>query len=481
MSSEWMTSVGLDVGTSTTKFVVSRLRVAVKGNPFTLADYEIMERILAYESPVHLTPMLDEQSIDTSALELLLARELREAGIKRSDVKTGAVIITGETAAKVNAEQLVHLLSDQAGDFVAAVAGPDLEGILAGRGSGAERRSLASWRTVANIDVGGGTANIALFRRGDAIAMVTFHIGGRLIRMDGKGVIQHISPSIQHWLRQKGFELIVGERVEITTLKEAARALARAMFDYLTGHSGWEAQALCVGPLPANMPRFEEIMLSGGVAELLKKPPPLTIAEAATYGDVGPLLAHALAEEIQRYKWTVVEAEQLVRATVVGAGRQSMELSGSTIHADEGALPVRNVPVLQAVLQMDMDWGNEMNAIFQTCLRLFDLHTRVPFALAIDTPTLLSYAQLRILATILADQFQNALAPEQAAVVILSQDMAKALGQLLSLRCCGKPAIICIDRIRLRHGDYIDIGNVIAGSAVPVVVKTLLFPTTGPR
>ncbi|MCK9911278.1 ethanolamine ammonia-lyase reactivating factor EutA, partial [Microbacteriaceae bacterium K1510] len=104
--------------------------------------------------------------------------------IKQSDIKSGAVIITGETATKRNAQQIVHLLAERSGDFVVATAGADLEGVLAGKGSGAEARSKQIHGIIANIDIGGGTANIAFFHRGKAIGTVTFHVGGRLIRID---------------------------------------------------------------------------------------------------------------------------------------------------------------------------------------------------------------------------------------------------------------------------------------------------------
>ena len=51
-------------------------------------------------------------------------------------LRTGAVIITGETARKENANEVLEALSDLAGDFVVATAGPDLESILAARGAG---------------------------------------------------------------------------------------------------------------------------------------------------------------------------------------------------------------------------------------------------------------------------------------------------------------------------------------------------------
>ena len=51
--------------------------------------------------------------------------------------------------------------------------------------------------------------------------------------------------------------------------------------------------------------------------------------------------------------------------------------------------------------------------------------------------------------------------------------MAKALGQAISLRY-PDAACLCIDRVQLGEGDYLDIGKFV-GPALPVVVKTLIL------
>jgi ethanolamine utilization protein EutA len=58
-------------------------------------------------------------------------------------------------------------------------------------------------------------------------------------------------------------------------------------------------------------------------------------------------------------------------------------------------------------------------------------------------------------------------------IVIVEQDFAKALGQTIKQMVHGNP-VICIDKIKAANGNYVDIGNSIAG-VVPVVIKTLVF------
>ena len=130
-------SVGLDVGTTTTQMIVSRLRVENKATGFAVPELEIAEREILYKGAVHFTPLTGESLVDKEGLQALVDREYALAGIRREQVDTGAVIITGETSRKENARTALEALSQYAGDFVVATAGPDLESILAARGAGA--------------------------------------------------------------------------------------------------------------------------------------------------------------------------------------------------------------------------------------------------------------------------------------------------------------------------------------------------------
>ena len=172
-------SVGLDVGTTTTQLVFSQLQVRNRGSAFTVPRMEITDRRILYKSPVHFTPLLSGELIDGEKLRQLVEEEYQKAGICRSEVDTGAVIITGETSRKENAATVVQMLCDFAGDFVVATAGPELESALAARGAGALQASEAA--PVLHMDIGGGTSNLALCREGNIEAVGCRNVGGRLI------------------------------------------------------------------------------------------------------------------------------------------------------------------------------------------------------------------------------------------------------------------------------------------------------------
>ena len=101
--SERLLSVGLDVGTTSTQLVVSRLTVENRASSFAVPDMDITDRSVLYKSPVFFTPLLDESHVDGAAIRAIVEAEYRNAGIRREDVDTGAIIITGETSRKENA------------------------------------------------------------------------------------------------------------------------------------------------------------------------------------------------------------------------------------------------------------------------------------------------------------------------------------------------------------------------------------------
>ena len=188
-------SVGLDVGTTSTQMILSRLTAENKASGFAVPKMEITEREILYRSPVHFTPLAAHNLVDAPALRQLIEQEYQTAGITREQVDTGAVIITGETSRKENARAVLEQLSDLAGDFVVATAGPDLESVLAARGAGAVERSEG--KRVLHIDIGGGTSNLCLLQDKHVVATGCLNVGGRLLKLDEAGIITYCSPVLE--------------------------------------------------------------------------------------------------------------------------------------------------------------------------------------------------------------------------------------------------------------------------------------------
>lgn len=179
---ETLISVGIDVGTTTTQVIFSNITIENMSSGARVPEFKIVGKEIFYKGKIHFTPLRSNTEIDETALKEIIEREYKNAGINPDDIDSGAVIITGETARKENAQNISKVLSGYAGEFVVATAGPDLEGIIAGKGSGAAKLSYENNDIVANFDIGGGTTNIAVFSQGEPIDTTCLDLGGRLLR-----------------------------------------------------------------------------------------------------------------------------------------------------------------------------------------------------------------------------------------------------------------------------------------------------------
>ena len=200
MDSKQILSVGIDIGTSTSQLVFSRLELRNRAAACQIPRFEITDRRILWQSPVAFTPLTDVDTLDEAALDALIRGWYAEAGVRPEDVETGAVIVTGESLKTVNARRTVMRLADSLGDFVVASAGPHLESVIAGRGAGAAALSEARRGTVLNIDIGGGRTNVSVFSFGHQIVWDILNVGG-----------DRFDDAIIDYLRKK-HNLLIGAR-----------------------------------------------------------------------------------------------------------------------------------------------------------------------------------------------------------------------------------------------------------------------------
>src|SRR5437867_3005092 len=177
-----LTSVGIDIGSSTSHLMFSRLLI---GYPSVLQRKPIvLERNVIARSAILLTPFTGDWNIEAAPLKELVDATFQEAGLAREDIDTGAVIITGEAARRDNARKIAELFSDEAGRFVCATAGANLETIMAAHGSGAVLKSREEGLTILNIDAGGGTTKVSVIDDGRIRGTSALNIGARLLAHD---------------------------------------------------------------------------------------------------------------------------------------------------------------------------------------------------------------------------------------------------------------------------------------------------------
>lgn len=452
---EFLLSVGLDVGTTSTQLIVSRLTISNRASSFAVPEMEIANREILYRSPVHFTPILERNLVDGDKIRVIVEEEYKNAGISKQNVDTGAVIITGETSRKENARAVLSALAENAGDFVVATAGPALESVLAARGAGAVAYSAETGNTVFHMDIGGGTSNLALIENGKITCTDCLNVGGRLIKVSPQGRILYLSPVLDGLCDFK-----VGDTVTPADLEPIAEKLVQAL--EMAAGLREPTQLLTrlrtaeLGESRGCKVQNAVISFSGGVADCIE-----TAHDSFAFGDMGPILGQKIRKS-RLCQGSFRLGAETIRATVIGAGCHSAQLSGSTVFYQNVSLPIKNLPVVS--LSEEEQASPHVAQIIRNRLAVQDCAS----VLALPGFVAPSYAQIKALAKTLAHTLPNPV------VIAVEQDMAKALGQAISLEASQDTGCLCIDRVRLQAGDYLDVGNPI-GPALPVVVKTLIL------
>jgi ethanolamine utilization protein EutA len=473
---ECIISAGIDIGTSTTKLIISRFSLMNTAGTSHVPRIEIIDKEIVYKSPIHRTPLKASGLIDIPAVFAIVRQEYAQAGIREQDIQTGAVIITGETATKQNAEEMVRRLSDEAGEFLVATAGPDLEGMIAAKGSGAYEYSRRTGRTVANIDIGGGTANIAVYQAGIFKGTCTLHIGGRLIEFE-QGRVRKISAPIQALLAQRGWSLSCGDGSNHPNIENVIQAMAETLGRILSGEVEPQDEVLLLGHPPDWQVAIDDIMFSGGVSECLYRLEEGSASGQPTvYEDIGMRLAEELKRHPALARWTWIQPTETVRATVLGAGTQTTEISGATIQVSRECLPIKNLPVYRLSMRDGMENVEQhLNEAVDQALLLYDPQREGRnFALYLSDVPYVRFHDVQRMAEGILHAFRKQPDQSQPIVIVVANDIAKVLGQSLQARNAGRD-ILCIDQIHVENGDYLDIGHVLQSEVVPVVVKTLAF------
>ncbi|MEP7356742.1 MAG: ethanolamine ammonia-lyase reactivating factor EutA [Anaerolineales bacterium] len=469
-------SVGIDVGTTTTQVVFSRLTVQDTARAGQVPRIGITDKAVLYQSPVFFTPLADWDTVDAARLTEQVRREYALAGVEPGQVETGAVIITGETAKKKNADEILRALAGLAGEFVVTVAGPHLESLIAGRGSGAAQYSQQHFARVTNVDIGGGSANSALFQAGTLAAAAAMNYGGRILEIErGTGRVRHLAGPALAILADLGLHLSVGDAPDLPTLRRFTGRMADLTLELIEGGSSPLAQKLYLTPPAPVSGRGSTLMFSGGIGHYFYEPLPIaSVAEAARHDDVGPLLAESLRQHAGLKAYATQQPAETLRATVLGASSQTVTLSGSTIWAEAGLLPLRNVPVVRP--RLEAGWAPAaIAAAVAEAARRWDVDLAADFfAVALELNQPLDYTLLLQLATGL-HEFSNLLPAGRPLIAIIERDYAQALGQTIKAMAPSRPLLV-IDQVGLAEGDYIDIGApLMDGRVVPLSVKTLVF------
>ncbi|MPZ75426.1 MAG: ethanolamine utilization protein EutA [Deltaproteobacteria bacterium] len=460
-----LTSVGIDIGSSTSHLMFSRLLI---GYP-SLHQRKpmVLEREVIARSQIMLTPFSGDWNIEAGPLKELVDDTYKKAGLSREQIDTGAVIITGEAARRDNARKIAELFSDEAGRFVCATAGPALETIMAAHGSGAVLKSRDEALTLLNIDIGGGTTKISVIEGGRIRGTTAVNIGARLVAYDGADSLTRLERGGRRFLKDLGEDLEVAEKISGAMRARVAGRMAQVLLDAVTGIEPPWADLYVTSAL-GDVPAPEGILFSGGVSEYIYG------RESMGFGDLGPDLGKAVRREAEQRGFQIFEAGEGIRATVIGASQYTVQLSGETIFVPEGAnLPVRSIRVFVVHTDWQAPVAERTAAAVRKTLNERDPEVRgSPFVLAFSTPAFVGYGAVQELAKGIDRALEALPAEDRPMALVFMQNVGRVVGGMLA----AKWSMLCIDEVSLSELDFIDIGEVVDGEGfVPVVVKSLAF------
>ena len=468
-----LTSVGVDIGSSTSHLVFSRLELTLEGS-----RYRVTKREIINESQILLTPYVDDTRIDVDALGKFINDQYKIAKIDREHVDTGALILTGVAVRRRNARAIGELFAEEAGKFVAVSAGDGLEATMAAHGSGAVAHSAKMGGVVLNIDIGGGTSKFAVCNNGKVQEVSAIDVGARLLAFDKDGAVVRIEEAARKHAAWAGFVVTMGEKIPEENLRKMVSGMMDKLFAMLQPESvNNDIKTLLRLPPLTYTGEIDCVMFSGGVSEFIYN------RAKTSFGDLGPLIADEVHKRAGKLGLLMMEPNARIRATVIGASQYTVQVSGNTIFiAPDDAVPVRNIAVVAPEFPLGQDEFSKdtvRDALLVALRRLDLLHGRQPVAVAFHWDGSATFARLQAFCSGVAEGLKDILAKGHPLVLVNDGDIGGIIGLHCQEELKLETAIISIDGIALSDFDFIDVGALIPSSgAVPVVIKSLIFPAS---
>jgi ethanolamine utilization protein EutA len=468
-------SLGLDIGSSTSHLAVSRLVFRRQGSQLS-SQFEVADREVRYRSPIVLTPYSTVAEIDVEMLAAIVEGFLADAGIVPGEIENGLVVITGEALKKHNSAAISRWLADLLGDFTCVSAGAHHEAVLAAHGSGAVELSRSTRTRGLCVDIGGGTTKLAVVERGTVTSTFAFSVGGRLLAFDDQGVVLRKESSVDPVLAAAGLKVELGGRLDRVQRRRVAELMAEVVRGFVTGDIEPGLAGELAVTVPAALPRVHELdwlVFSGGVGEYVYG------ASDGAADDLGRDLGTGVRSAfIGAGLWPKVrEPAERIRATVVGAGEYSLQVSGMTSYVSTlEALPALGLEVIKATASsgsLPRLGANLLTALRQRDRSRYDGGV----AIALEFDGRFRYAELRAVAQTIITLAGGG-GDHPPITVVVEDDIARSLGALIAEELGWPGPVTVLDGITVGELDYMDVGRpVSAVDSIPVTVTSLLFPS----
>jgi len=454
---ERVTLLGLDFGSTTSSALLASAQIS-QGTTGRLGLGEV--KIECRCDPV-LTPFLG-RSINMPEIALLVQDWLKQSGVSVNMLFSGGSMITGLAAQTDNAKALSQLITSIMGDSVIATADdPCLESWLAFMGSCSALSRYHADTSIINLDIGGGTTNVALGMNGDVLQTGCYFIGARHFQFaPGSYQITTMSSYGVALLDALNIHKGIGATLRADECAKIITFYVRALEAIVLGeHDFFKlpiANKLCQAPIHLASNAQSSITFSGGVGELIYQYISDNILPSTTFfGDFGIDLAKAIVHSpllSANLKTCVPEHKGL--ATVVGLTLHSTEISGNTVYLPKpDCLPLRDLPIIAklALNAASEQWHNALVLAAKrqhgACIQIIDLN--------INTPN-----QVKLLAQSIKNGLATSNFPQhQPLVILLQTNIGKALGNYVSEWGQSKVNLIVIDEVAPRNAHFVHIGR----------------------
>lgn len=462
--------VGLDFGTTTSSAVVASaqlVRSAATGR------MELAELAETYRSEMVFTPLCEDGRLDERTAAQYLDAWLAAAAVQPENVFGGGALLTGLIAQKDNAAALVRLIRQRlANALVATADDPCLESWLSFMGSCRSLSRAHPDKYFLNLDIGGGTTNIALGLAGEVLRTGCLFVGARHIQVIpgtyrivqlsryARALFDHLGPG----LAKKG----PGDLLTDADVEAVLDFYLNLLHAIVLGNAEPFQQpvARLHEPIPF-LPSAEletcAVTFSGGVAELLyahlegKPWPPTT-----HFGDLGIDLARRIVDSpVLAGHFKQFRPRAGGRATVYGLLRHNTEVSGTTLFLPRPEiLPLTDIPILGKVTAVSSN-----SHIAEIVNRILHSARGGCIQIAIGSNTA---ASVRSLGAKISCILQAASFPTGRPLVLLvEENVGKVLGHYVT--AWGKLGLdlVVVDEVAPRDAQYVQIGAV-HGQVVPV-------------
>ena len=378
-----------------------------------------------------------------------------------------------------NARKIGELFARQAGKMVAVSAGDSLETVMAAHGSGAVARSIRDKATVMNVDVGGGTAKIAVCAEGRVIDVTALDVGARLVCLDPDGRIARVEEAGRRLAAEHGISLEVGKELAPEAARALAAGMAERLFEAMRGRSAGRgrrrpaaARAAVRSPRRSTRSRFPAASPNTSTAAKPRR----SAISACCWRRRSRRASRSWGPKLER-------SNEGIRATVIGASQYTTQVSGSTIYVSPlDALPLRNVPVIAPRFALDADEVDSAGvaAAITAVLKRLDLgEADTPVAIFVPWRGSATFQRLDAFCQGVVDGLASILADGHPLVLAGDGDVGGLMGIHLREEMQIDNTIVSVDGLELKEFDYIDIGAMLpASGAVPVVIKSLIFPVS---